>query len=184
MEDSALVWRRAPWCGGARPGVEESSLVSRREFWCRGGRPRVEEGAMVWRRAPWFGGGRPGVEESALVWGRAPWCGGERPGVEVEESAGCPGVEESAGHPGVEEGALVWMRMPLARGGRVAHLVRRRAPLRRESNESTSDIRRKRTHLVLMGRLMPRRREGRPPLPVSAPVPDTHYLTTAGWPEN
>ena len=27
MEESALVWRRAPWCGGERPGVEEAALV-------------------------------------------------------------------------------------------------------------------------------------------------------------
>ena len=52
---------------------------------------------------------------------------------------------------------------------RVAHLVRRKAPLRRENSESTSDASRKMTHLALRGRLMSRRREGRPPLPVSAP---------------
>ena len=46
---------------------------------------------------------------------------------------------------------------------RVAHLVRRRAPLRRENSESTSDTSRKMTPLALRGRLMPRRREGRPP---------------------
>ena len=45
----------------------------------------------------------------------------------------------------------------------VAHLVRRRAPLRRENSESTSDTSRKMTPLALRGRLMPRRREGRPP---------------------
>ena len=64
------------------------------------------------------------MEEGALVWRRAPWCGG--------------------GRPGVEKGALVWMRMPRCHWqGEVACQVRRRAPLRRESSESTSDISRK-----------------------------------------
>ena len=130
------MWRRAPWCGGQRPGVKES--------------------ALVWMRAPWCGGERPGVEEGALVWRGATWCGGERPDV----------VEDAFGKE------------------RVTHLVRRKAPLRRENSESTSDASRKMTHLALRGRLMPRRREGRPPLPVSAPAlkgvchrpTNTHYI--------
>ena len=69
------------------------------------------------------------MEEGALVWRRAPWCGG--------------------GRPGVEKGFLVWMRMPRCHWqGEVACQVRRRAPLRRESSESTSDISRKRTRLA------------------------------------
>ena len=39
-----LVWSRAPWCGGERPGVEDI--------------------ALVWRTAPWCGGERPDVKES------------------------------------------------------------------------------------------------------------------------
>ena len=27
MEEGALVWRRAPCCGGGRPGVEKGALV-------------------------------------------------------------------------------------------------------------------------------------------------------------
>ena len=46
MEESALVWRRAPRYGGGRPGVEESDLI---------------------RSAPWCGEERPGVEDSTLV---------------------------------------------------------------------------------------------------------------------
>ena len=117
MEESALVWRRAPWCGGERPGVEEAALVLSRAPWCAGERPGMEEGALVWRRVPWCGGGRPGVDEDA------------------------------------------WM--PLERGGWRARFGGER--LRRESSESTSDTSRKRTRLALRGRLMPRRREGRPP---------------------
>ena len=137
-EESALVWRRAPWCGRGFPDVEESALVWRRAPWCGGERPDVDEGTLVLSRAPWCVGERPGMEEGALVWRRAPWCGGGR-----------PGVDEDA-----------WML--LERGGWRAQ-VRRRAPLRRESSESTSDTSRKRTRLALRGRLMPRRREGRPP---------------------
>ena len=95
MEEGALVWRRAPWCEGGRPGVKEGALVLSRSPWCTGERPGMEEGALVWRRAPWCGGGRPGVDEDAT--GK----------------------------------------------GRVARQVRRRAPLRRESSESTSDTSRK-----------------------------------------
>ena len=51
--------------------------------------------------------------------------------------------------------------MPLERGGWRARFGGER--LRRESSESTSDTSRKRTRLALRGRLMPRRREGRPP---------------------
>ena len=51
------------------------------------------------------------MEESALVWRRAPWCGEGRPGMD----------EDATGK------------------GRVAHLVRKRAPLRREKSENTSD---------------------------------------------
>ena len=54
MEESALVWRRAPWCGGERPGVEESALV-------------LEEGALVWIKVPCCGGKRPGVQEGSPV---------------------------------------------------------------------------------------------------------------------
>ena len=144
MEESALVLRRAPWCGGERPGVEESALVWRRAPWCGGERPGVEEAALLLSRAPWCAGERPSMEEGALVWRRVPWCGGGR-----------PGVDEDA-----------WM--PLERGGWRARFGGER--LRRESIESTSDTSRKRTRLALRGRLMPRRREGRPPLPVSAPV--------------
>ena len=54
VEESALVWRsalvwsalvsrRAPWCGGERPGVKESA------------HPGVEESTLVWRKAPWCG---------------------------------------------------------------------------------------------------------------------------------
>ena len=57
MEESALVWRTAPWCGGERPSVEE--------------------GALVWRTAPCYGGKRSGVE-----WD--PWCGEGRPGVDED----------------------------------------------------------------------------------------------------
>ena len=28
MEESALVWRRAPWCGEGRPGVEEDAWMT------------------------------------------------------------------------------------------------------------------------------------------------------------
>ena len=80
VEESALVWKTAPWCEGERPGVEE--------------------GALVWRRAPWCRGGRPGVEGAA-------WCGGERPDVD----------EDATGKE------------------RVAHMVRRKAPLRRERKQ-------------------------------------------------
>ena len=45
----------------------------------------------------------------------------------------------------------------------VSTLVRKKASLRRENSESTSDASRKMTHLAMRGRLMPRRREGRPP---------------------
>ena len=61
MEESALVWRRAPWCGGERPGVEEGALVLSRSPWCTGERPGMEEGALVWKGE----GGAPGSEESA-----------------------------------------------------------------------------------------------------------------------
>ena len=68
MEESALVLKRAPWCGGERPGVEETVLVLSRAPWCGGGRPGVEKGALVWMRMPgchWKGeGGAPGSEES------------------------------------------------------------------------------------------------------------------------
>ena len=97
----------------------------------------MEEAALVLSRAPWCAGERPGMEEGALVWRRVPWCGGGR-----------PGVDEDA-----------WM--PLERGGWRARFGGER--LRRESSESTSDTSRKRTRLALRGRLMPRRREGRPP---------------------
>ena len=52
--------------------------------------------------------------------------------------------------------------MPLERGGWRARFGGE-CLLRRESSESTSDTSRKRTRLALRGRLMPRRREGRPP---------------------
>ena len=55
MDEGALVWKRAPWCGEERPDVEDS--------------------VIGWRRVPWCGGGRPGVEESALVWKRMPLQG-------------------------------------------------------------------------------------------------------------
>ena len=49
MKEGALVWRRVPWCGGGRPGVEK--------------------GALVWLRMPgyhWKGEGvAPGSEKSA-----------------------------------------------------------------------------------------------------------------------
>ena len=51
MEESALVWRTAPWCGGERPSVEE--------------------GGLVWRTASFYGGKRSGVDERALVLWRA-----------------------------------------------------------------------------------------------------------------
>ena len=82
MEESALVLRRAPWCGGERPGVEEAALVLSRAPWCAGERPGMEEGALVWRRVPWCGGGRPGVDEDAwMPLERGGWrarFGGER----------------------------------------------------------------------------------------------------------
>ena len=59
--------RRAPWCGGERPGVEETALVLSRAPWYAGERPGMEEGALVWRRVPWCGGGRPGVDEDAWM---------------------------------------------------------------------------------------------------------------------
>ena len=74
MEESALVLRRTPWCGGERPGVEETALVLSRAPWYAGERPGMEEGALVWRRVPWCGGGRHGVEKGALVWMRMPGC--------------------------------------------------------------------------------------------------------------
>ena len=67
LEDSTLVWRRAPWCGGKRPGVEDSALLWWKALWCGVGPPGVEEGALVWRREPWCCGERPSVEERALV---------------------------------------------------------------------------------------------------------------------
>ena len=62
MQESALVWRRALWCGGERLGVEEDALVWRRALWCGEGRPGVDEDAwMPLERGGWrarFGGER------------------------------------------------------------------------------------------------------------------------------
>ena len=63
MDESDLIRRSGLWCGVGLSGVEESALVWRTApwcGWCGRERPGVEEGALVWRRSP-------GVEESAMM---------------------------------------------------------------------------------------------------------------------
>ena len=58
MKKSALMWRRVPWCGGERPGVElapcyggESQGVENH------GASEVVKCVLVWRRMPLARGG-------------------------------------------------------------------------------------------------------------------------------
>ena len=43
MEEGALIWRRAPWCGEGRPGVDEDAWMplERGEWRARFGEERL-----------------------------------------------------------------------------------------------------------------------------------------------